>query len=52
MLIYQLDCYLFEDKIDEWCNKGYDYIGALALFSEIKPKCISKFGDENEYFRC
>ena len=28
MLIYQLDAWVFEDKIEEWCNKGYDYIGA------------------------
>jgi hypothetical protein len=27
MLIYQLDCYLFYDEIEKWCNKGYDYIG-------------------------
>lgn len=28
MLIYQLDAWVFEDKLQEWCNKGYDYIGA------------------------
>ena len=28
MLIYQLDAYVFRDELDEWCNKGYDYIGA------------------------
>ena len=28
MLIYQTDSYLFKDEIEEWCNKGYDYIGA------------------------
>lgn len=28
MYIYQTDCYLIEDKLEEWCNKGYDYIGA------------------------
>lgn len=28
ILIYQADCYIFEDRLDEWCNKGYDYIGA------------------------
>lgn len=28
MLIYQLDAYVFKDELDEWCNKGYDYIGA------------------------
>lgn len=28
ILIYQLDCYVFNDSLEEWCNKGYDYIGA------------------------
>lgn len=28
MLIYQLDAFVFHDELDEWCNKGYDYIGA------------------------
>lgn len=28
ILIYQLDCYIFQDNLREWCNKGYDYIGA------------------------
>ena len=28
MLIYQLDAWAFEDKIDYWCSKEYDYIGA------------------------
>lgn len=28
MLIYQLDAWVFEDRLQEWCEKGYDYIGA------------------------
>lgn len=28
ILIYQLDAWVFEDKLDYWCSKGYDYIGA------------------------
>lgn len=28
MLIYQLDAWVFNDSLSEWCNKGYDYIGA------------------------
>lgn len=28
MLIYQLDAYVFEDKLKEWIEKGYDYVGA------------------------
>lgn len=28
ILIYQLDCYVFTDNLEQWCNKNYDYIGA------------------------
>lgn len=28
ILIYQTDAYVFRDELLEWCNKGYDYIGA------------------------
>lgn len=31
MLVYQLDCYVFRDELEFWCNKGYDYIGAPWL---------------------
>ena len=29
MLIYQADCYIFEDNLDYWCAKNYDYIGGI-----------------------
>ncbi len=28
ILIYQLDCLVFRDELNEWCAKGYDYIGS------------------------
>lgn len=28
MLVYQLDCWVFNDELEYWCNLGYDYIGA------------------------
>jgi hypothetical protein len=28
ILIYQLDAWVFSDVLADWCNKGYDYIGA------------------------
>ncbi len=28
ILIYQLDCLIFRDDIDYWCEQDYDYIGA------------------------
>ncbi len=31
ILIYQLDAFVFEDQLQEWCMKGYDYIGAPKL---------------------
>lgn len=28
ILIYQLDCYVFEDQLLYWCGRNFDYIGA------------------------
>ena len=28
MLIYQLDAWVFRDELQEWCSRGFDYIGA------------------------
>ena len=28
IFIYQLDGYVFKDKLKDWCSKGYEYIGA------------------------
>jgi len=28
ILIYQLDAFVFRDELLEWCNEGFDYIGA------------------------
>ena len=28
LLVYQLDCWVFRNELEMWCNKGYDYIGA------------------------
>jgi hypothetical protein len=37
MLIYQLDAYVFENRLSEWIDKGYDYIGA-PWFDNYKSK--------------
>jgi hypothetical protein len=29
ILVYQLDCLVFSDELVAWCEKGYDYIGAV-----------------------
>jgi hypothetical protein len=34
MLIYQLDAFVFEDRLEEWCKKKYDYVGAPALHAD------------------
>jgi hypothetical protein len=28
IFLYQLDAWVFRDELEYWCNKGYDYIGA------------------------
>lgn len=28
LLTYELDAFVFKDELSNWCNKGYDYIGA------------------------
>lgn len=35
ILICQLDAYIFRDELTEWCQKGYDYIGAPWLRREV-----------------
>lgn len=35
ILIYQLDAFVFRDELADWCNKGYDYIGAPWLQKPI-----------------
>lgn len=31
ILIYQLDCLVFSDELIQWCDRGWDYIGAPWL---------------------
>ena len=35
ILIYQLDAFVFSDKLEYFCSLGYDYIGAPWIFSSI-----------------
>lgn len=39
ILIHQLDCWVFRDELEYWCEQGYDYIGA--------PFFIKWFVDRN-----
>lgn len=41
ILIYQLDAWIFEDKLKEWCEKKFDYIGApYTLEPSIAENCM------------
>lgn len=42
ILIYQLDAFVFKDELKEWCNKGYDYIGAPWI-ATLKTSFLDKF---------
>jgi hypothetical protein len=33
VLIYQLDAFVFRDELLDWCERGYDYVGAPWLLS-------------------
>lgn len=37
ILIYQLDALVFSDQLLEWCDRGFDYIGAPWLPCELTP---------------
>jgi hypothetical protein len=38
ILIYQLDCLVFADNLEEWCRQGWDYVGAPWLKNEAFPE--------------
>ena len=37
ILIYQLDCLVFSGKLEEWCRRSWDYIGA-PWFKKWRPR--------------
>jgi hypothetical protein len=38
ILIYQLDCLVFSDQLQAWCQRGYDYLGAPLFKSSQSPE--------------
>ncbi len=40
ILIYQLDAWVFRDELNQWCEKGYEYIGAPWYTSTGKVKQV------------
>ena len=47
VLICQPDAYVFRDELIEWCNKGYDFIGApiIGSFSDMVFSEIMRVGN-------
>ncbi len=43
LLICQTDAWVFRDELDEWCAKGYDYIGAPLYFPYNESRFTSVF---------
>ena len=43
ILIYQLDAWVFSDQLTEWCDKGYDYIGAPWCKENAPPSETNPF---------
>ena len=37
ILVYQLDCLVFGSNLEEWCGKGWDYVGAPWLRDPEDP---------------
>ena len=47
MLVYQLDCWVFEDNLDYFIKLGYDYIGApwFIVDPNLKKMVLDKCGN-------
>lgn len=43
LLTYELDSYVFTDSVLQWCNSGYDYIGAPWFRGYSKPEQPPQF---------
>jgi hypothetical protein len=37
ILLHQLDAFVFEDQLSDWCERGYDYVGAPWIWSIREP---------------
>lgn len=45
MLIHQTDCFLIDDKIEQWASQGYDYIGAPIISTDARWKNVPCVGN-------
>ncbi len=41
MLTYELDAFVFKDELEDWCTRGYDYIGAPFWLGDEADKQTS-----------
>ena len=42
ILVYQLDTFVFENNLDEWCDKNIDYVGAPWIDAKWTEKLKAK----------
>jgi hypothetical protein len=42
VLIHQLDALVFADRLNDWCNRGYDYVGAPWIRDPVLPTWHSR----------
>ncbi|MDH7515001.1 MAG: DUF5672 family protein [Bacteroidota bacterium] len=45
ILLHQLDALVFRDELNEWCGKGYDYIGAPVHVDKYNPRSRAVVGN-------
>jgi hypothetical protein len=50
ILTYQLDAFVFEDKLLWWCAQGFDYIGAPWLKPGEHPDFVKAFTSTVKYY--
>jgi len=36
VLVHQLDCLVFADELEDWCAKGYDYVGGVHEIAGVR----------------
>jgi len=49
ILIYQTDCFVFEDHLMDWCRKNFDYIGAPWIRSFEDIPFLKRLWDKGLY---
>lgn len=50
ILIYQLDAFIFQNNLHEWCTKSYDYIGAPWYDTSNSFRFYQKMAKSNNLF--